>query len=192
METRAKDIAALVYPKPVSVEVTTNDREEMVEQARVMASWAPNVVVKIPVINEGGEPCLGVVRRLEGEGIKVNVTACLSFGQVLLAAKAGASYISIFAGRVSDEGHDAARLIRQSADWLRQWDYRSKIIVGSIREVINIQDAALAGAHVVTVPPQFLDKLVDHKYTRETVKGFVADARSAVGKMRELAEAARR
>jgi transaldolase len=191
MEKRAKEIAALIYPRPVSVEVTTNHHEQMIDEAKGLASWAPNIVVKIPVINEYGEPCLGVVKCLEGEGIRVNMTACLSFGQVVLGAKAGATYISIFAGRVADEGHDAAKLIRESAEWLAGWEYHSKIIAGSIREVINIQDAALAGAHVVTVPPQFMGKLIDHRYTRDTVRGFNADARTALAKMAELREQVR-
>ena len=182
MEARAREIAEVIHPLPLSVEVTTNDTGEMLEQARSLAAWAPNVVIKIPVINERGEPCLGVVKRLELEGIRVNMTAVMSFGQVALGAKAGATYVSIFAGRVSDEGHDSAKLIRQSVDWLREWGYKSKIIVGSIREVMNIQDAALAGAHVITIPPQFMDKLADHQFTRATVKGFVSDARKALAK----------
>ena len=186
MEERAKEIAALIYPRPVSVEVTTNHHEQMIDEARGLANWAPNIVVKIPVINEYGEPCLGVVKALVQEGIRVNMTACLSFGQVVLGAKAGATYISIFAGRVADEGHDAPRLIRQAVDWLRDWEYPSRIIVGSVREVINIQDAVLAGAHVITVPPQFMDKLIDHRYTRETVRQFNQDAEKALAKMSEL------
>lgn len=179
MEKRVKEIAALIHPRPVSVEVTTNDLNDMLAQARQFASWSPNTVIKIPVINEFGEPCLGVVRMLTGEGIKVNVTACLSFGQVVLGAKTRAAYISIFAGRVADEGGDAPGLIRQSVDWLREWGYTSKIIVGSIRGTIDIQQAALAGAHIITIPPQFLEKMADHKYTRDTVRGFLADARKA-------------
>lgn len=172
-----EEIAATVYPRPVSVEVTTNDLSEMVDQARDFAGWASNIVIKIPIINEDGVPCLEVIRRLEEEGIRVNVTACLSFGQVVLAAKAGATYVSIFAGRVWDEGHDAARLISVSVAWLERWKFRARIIVGSMREVINIQEAAVAGAHIITLPPKLLPKLVDHKYSRETVRGFVRDGK---------------
>lgn len=186
MEARAREIAELINPRPISVEVYTNDHSEMLEQARAFSKWAPNIVVKIPVLNEFGEPCLGVVKCLVEEGIKVNMTACMSFGQVAMGAKVGATYISIFAGRVSDEGHDAPLLIRQAVDWLEEWDYSSKIIVGSIREAINIQDAALAGAHVITVPPQFLVKWVDHHFTRATVRGFNQDAQKALSKMKEL------
>lgn len=191
MGKRAKEIAELIYPRPVSVEVTTNHCEQMIDEARGLASWAPNIVVKIPVINEYGEPCLGVVKALVEEGIKINMTACLSFGQVVLGAKAGATYISIFAGRVADEGHDATKLIRESAEWLAGWEYHSKIIAGSIREVINIQDAALAGAHIITVPPQFMSKMIDHHYSRATVQQFNQDAQKALAKMAEVREQVR-
>jgi transaldolase len=179
----AQRLAAAIHPKPLSVEVTTNNRDEMLEQARDMSHWAPNIVVKIPVINQSGEPCLRVVHVLEGEGIAVNVTACLSFLQAAMAAKAGATYISLFAGRVADEGHDAAGVIRQTAEWLGRWDYKARLIVGSIRQVFSVHEAALAGAHVITVPPNLLGKLLDHKYSRETVRGFVEDGRKALSKM---------
>ena len=183
IEKGAKEIAALVNPRPVSVEVTTNDLDEMLAQARKFASWAPNIVVKIPQVTQDGNPCYGVIKQLEDEGIKVNATIALSLGQVILAAKAGATYISIFAGRVSDEGGNAFEVINNAVNWLERWDYKSKLIVGSIREVINIQDAALAGAHIITIPPQFLSKMADHKYSRDTVRQFVSDAREALGKM---------
>ncbi len=93
-EAGAKEIAALVHPRPVSVEVTTNDLDEMIAQARTFASWAPNITVKIPQINQDGVPCYGVMKQLESEGIRVNVTIALSLGQIILAAKAGATYIS--------------------------------------------------------------------------------------------------
>src|SRR3972149_3870971 len=186
VEERAKEIASLIYPRPLSVEVTTNHVEQMIHEARGFASWAPNIVVKVPVINEFGEPTLRAVRTLTEEGVRINLTACLSFGQVMMGAKVGAAYISIFAGRVADEGHDAPRLIREAVDWLRVWEYPSRIIVGSVREVMNTQEAALAGAHVITVPPQFMDKLTDHRYTRETVRQFVSDAEQALAKMGEM------
>ena len=183
IEEGARSLCALLGDRPVSVEVTTNDRKEMVEQARTFARWAQNVVVKIPVINENGESCLGVISALNREGILVNTTAILSFNQAILAAKAGATYISIFAGRVADEGNDPAVLIRNVRQWLDVWDYTSKIIVGSIRTVMDIQAAALAGAHIITIPPPFLAKMVDHKYTRETVRQFNQDADKALAQI---------
>jgi len=155
----------------------------MLEQARTFATWARNIVVKIPIVNEHGESCLGVMHRLSLEGIGVNATAILSFNQALLAAKAGATYVSIFAGRVADEGNDPAVIIRNVRRWLDDWELSSYIIVGSIRTVMDIQNAALAGAHIITIPPQFLPKMVDHRYTRETVRQFVQDAEKTLKEM---------
>lgn len=186
IEQGARKLCALFGDRPVSVEVTTNDREEMVEQARTFARWAQNVVVKIPVINENGESCLGVINTLNREGILVNCTAILSFNQAMLAAKAGATYVSIFSGRVADEGSDPTVVIRNVRQWLDDWDYTAKIIVGSIRAVMDIQAAALAGAHIITVPPPFLAKMVDHKYTRDTVHQFNQDAEKALMQIAEV------
>src|SRR6516225_2312581 len=190
IEEGARSLCALLGDRPVSVEVTTNDRKKMIEQARTFARWAQNVVVKIPVINENGESCLGVINTLNREGILVNCTAILSFNQAILAAKAGATYISIFSGRVADEGNDPTVVIRNVRQWLDAWDYTAKIIVGSIRTVMDIQSAALAGAHIITVPPQFLAKMVDHKYTRETVRQFNQDADKALAQIATVRAAA--
>ena len=190
IEQGARSLCTLFGERPVSVEVTTNDCNQMVEQARTFARWAQNVVVKIPVINENGESCLGVINTLNREGILVNSTAILSFNQAILAAKAGATYISIFAGRVADEGNEPTVIIRNVRHWLDAWDYTAKIIVGSIRTVMDIQAAALAGAHIITIPPQFLAKMVDHKYTRDTVRQFNQDADKALTQIAEVRAAA--
>lgn len=180
IEAEIRKIAALIGTKPLSVEVTTNDLQEMLSQAQIFAKWAPNIVVKIPVINSDGVPCLGVIAALERKNIAVNATAAMSFSQVILTAKAGATYTSIFAGRVADEGGDAAILIANSVKWLTQWGIKTKIIVGSIRGVIDVQTAALAGAHVITIPPPLLLKMMDHKYTRSTVHDFVEDGKKSL------------
>jgi transaldolase len=185
LEDCARRLAAMLGEKPLSVEVTSNDRKVMVEQARTFATWARNIVVKIPVVNEYGESCLGVMHRLSQEGIGVNATAILSFNQAMLAAKAGATYVSIFAGRVADEGNDPAITIRNTRRWLDDWQISSHIIVGSIRTVMDIQNAALAGAHIITIPPQFLPKMVDHRYTRETVRQFVQDAEKTLDQIKK-------
>lgn len=185
LEQGARRLAALLGERPLSVEVTSNDQQTMLAQARTFATWARNVVVKIPVVNESGESCLGVMHRLACEGIAINATAILSFNQALLAAKAGALYVSIFAGRVADEGNDPAVLIRNVRNWLAEWQSTARIIVGSIRTLMDIQNAALAGAHIITIPPQFLPKMVDHRYTRETVRQFVQDAEKAFEQMRQ-------
>lgn len=180
IEEGARRLCALLEERPLSVEVTTNDHAEMLNQARTFAHWAPNIVVKIPVVNEHGESCLGVVHALSSEGIRVNTTAILSFNQAILATKAGAKYVSIFAGRIADEGNDPTAVIRNVRHWLDEWGYDAKIIVGSIRTAMDVQTAALAGAHIVTIPPQFLSKMVDHKYTRDTVRQFNQDAEKAL------------
>lgn len=179
MKAGAVEIARLVTPRPVSVEVFTNHTEEMVSQAREIASWADNIVVKITIINEHGEPCLGVINTLTSEGIKVNCTACMSFTQAILATKAGANYVSLFMGRINDEGNDGPEVVRKTRYWLDQWDYPSKIIVGSIRTVMDVQQAALANAHVITIPPEFMPRMVDHKFSRFTVQQFVNDGEQA-------------
>lgn len=186
IEQTTRQLCALLGDRPVSIEVATNDLNEMVRQARQFAAWAGNIVVKIPVVNESGESCLGVVHALTEEGIRVNATAIMSFNQAMLAAKAGATYVSIFAGRIADEGHDPAAVIRNVRHWLDEWGCRAEIIVGSMRGAIDIQNAALAGAHIVTVPPQFLPKMIDHKYTRETVRQFNRDAEKALAQFADI------
>jgi transaldolase len=183
LEQGARKLAVLLGDRPLSVEVTSNCHDTMLEQARRFATWARNIVVKIPIVNENGESCLGVIHRLSQEGIAVNVTAILSFNQAILAAKAGATYVSIFAGRVADEGNDPAVVIHNVRRWLDDWELSARIIVGSIRSVMDIQNAALAGAHIITIPPQFLTKMVDHRYTRETVRQFVHDAEKTLEQM---------
>src|SRR5438128_566244 len=152
MEKAAREIAEILEGRPVSVEVTSNDLDEMLVQARTYAKWAPNIVVKIPILNEDGVPCLEVIHALSREGIKINTTAMLSFNQVMTAAKAGATYLSVFAGRVADEGHDPTELISSVARWVERWHY-GKILVGSVRGNLDVQRAAAAGAHIITVPP---------------------------------------
>src|SRR6266404_565970 len=190
IEAGALRICKLLGDRPLSVEVTSNHHETMLEQGRLFATWARNIVIKIPIVNEFGESCLGVVHRLMAEGIAVNATAILSFNQAILAAKAGATYVSIFAGRVADEGNDPAIVIQNVRRWLDDWGLSAHIIVGSIRTVMDIQNAALAGTHIITVPPQFLPKMVDHRYSRETVRQFVQDAEKTIAQMAKSRAAA--
>jgi len=179
------EIAKLINPRPLSVEVTTNDIKEMIEQAKEFSAWAQNIVIKIPVINQFGVPCLEVIKKLNDKNIKVNATALLSIGQVVLCAKAGATYVSIFAGRIGDEGGNAKYVISESRKWLDLWNYKSEIIVGSMRTIIDIQEAIVSGAHILTIPPALIEKMCDHKYTRETVKQFIDDANKTLEKMKK-------
>jgi len=180
IEPGIRRLCALLNGAPLSVEVTTNDLEEMVVQGQGFAALAPNIVVKIPIINQHGESCLGVIHQLASQGIRINTTAMLSFNQAMLAAKAGATYVSLFCGRIADEGNDPYPTVAAVRRWLDAWRMKAKIIAGSMRGVMDVQNAALAGAHVVTIPPPFLAKMVDHKYSRDTVRGFVEDAAKAL------------
>ena len=153
VETRAKEIAALIDPLPLFVEVTTDEPDDMIAQARVFSSWATNIVVKVPNITHKGIPCYGIINELETSGTRVNATVAMSLGQVVLAAKARATYVSLFGGRIADEGGNVSEVIRMAVEWLERWKYKSRLVVGSIRSVGDVLNAVVAGAHIVTIPP---------------------------------------
>jgi len=173
------EIAKLIHPYPLSVEVTTNDRNEMLAQAREFAGWADNIVVKITVHGPKGElDNMEVVHELETKhNIRVNVTAMMSAQQCLLASLAGATYVSLFGGRVNDMGYNAIDEIRKIRKLLNDLKLNSKIIVGSTREVLNIVEWLEAGAHIITVVPKLIEKMIIHPYTKETVQMFLNDAK---------------
>ncbi len=183
LKDRQIEIARLIAPLPLSVEVTTNDREGMFEQAREFAGWAENINVKITIHGPEGElENLEVVHQLEKkENIRVNVTAMMSAQQGLLAALAGASYVSLFGGRINDMGHDAAGEISRLRGLIDSLRLEAKIIAGSVREVANVADWLEAGADFVTVPPALLAKMPLHPYTKETVRMFLRDAEKTGG-----------
>jgi transaldolase len=178
VEKRAKEIAGLINPLPLSMEVTTNDPDEMLAEARQMASWAKNINVKITVHGPNGElENIEVIHQLEKlHDIRVNVTAMMSAQQCFMAALAGATYVSIFAGRVNDMGYNAVGQIRLLRGLLDAHGLKSKIIAGSTREALNIIEWLEAGAHIVTATPSLISKLLVHPYSKETVQQFLADA----------------
>ncbi|MCY3067842.1 fructose-6-phosphate aldolase [Aerococcus loyolae] len=165
-----KDIASTV-DGPVSAEVTSYDYEGMVEEARQLAAWADNVVVKIPMTEDG----LKATHTLSQEGIKTNVTLIFSVSQGLLAAKAGATYISPFIGRIDDMGEDGLRLIAELREVLDIYGLDSQIIAASIRHIGHFEGAALAGAHVATIPGTIFPKLWSHPLTDKGIEGFKKD-----------------
>ncbi len=179
LERHCKEIARLVDPLPVSVEVTTNEPEEMLEQARTLAGWAKNINVKIPIHGpEGGTDNLELVHVLETEhDIRVNVTAMMSAQQCLLAAMAGATYVSLFGGRVNNMGYDSRQEVRRLRGLLDAFGSGSKIIVGSTREVLNIIEWFEAGADIVTAVPNLIEGMLVHPYSKETVQMFLDDGR---------------
>ena len=178
LQERSKEIASLIAPLPLSVEVTTNDRNRALEQALTFAGWATNIVVKVTVHGPEGElENMELIHELESKhNIRVNVTAMMSAQQCLLAAMAGATYVSIFAGRVNDMGYNACDEISKLRGLLDQLDLKSQIIAGSTRETLNVIEWLEAGAHIVTVLPHLLEKMLVHPYTKETVRMFLRDS----------------
>lgn len=172
-----QEIAELVDGRPVSGEVLATDYAGMMEEARRLAGLADNVVVKVPL----GPPGLRAVRALAGEGIRTNVTLCFSANQALLAAKAGAAYISPFVGRLDDAGHDGMELIEEVVTVYGNYDFSTQVLVASVRSPTHVTRAALIGAEVVTLPFKVLARLYHHPLTDLGLERFLADWR-ATGK----------
>jgi transaldolase len=166
-----KAIADLLGGRPVSGEVLATDYDGMLEQARRLAGLADNVVVKVPL----GPPGLKAVRTLAGEGILCNVTLCFSSNQALLAAKAGAAYISPFVGRLDDVGHDGMELIDDIVTSYNNYDYPTQVLVASVRNPMHVARAALLGADVATIPYKILQQLYRHPLTDVGLERFLAD-----------------
>ncbi|MHB8762793.1 MAG: fructose-6-phosphate aldolase [Deferrisomatales bacterium] len=159
---------------PVSAEVIGLTAEEMVREARELSSVHANVVVKVPITAEG----LKAVHRLSGEGIRTNVTLVFSPPQALLAAKAGASFVSPFVGRLDDRGQSGMEVVRQILAMFRNYQLKTEIIVASVRHPMHVVEAALLGAHVATIPLKVLEGLTRHPLTDLGIESFLADWRS--------------
>ena len=165
-----KEICSVVSG-PVSVEVTSVRHEEMVAEAKSHASLAENVVVKIPFIRDG----LKAIKKLGGEGIRTNATLVFSPSQALLAAKAGATYVSPFIGRLDDISHFGMEVVRDMREIFDNYDFRTKILVASVRHPVHVVEAAMAGADVATVPFDVIEKLLDHPLTDRGQERFLKD-----------------
>ncbi|HJQ69082.1 MAG TPA: transaldolase family protein [Blastocatellia bacterium] len=189
IEAHSRQIASLIAPLPLSVEVTTNDPARIVEQARAFREWAENIVVKVTIHGPEGETGnLEAVHELESSGVPVNVTAMMSAQQCFLAALAGASYVSIFGGRVNNMGYNACGEIARLRKLLERFDLKSQIIVGSTREVLNVIEWLEAGAHIVTVLPNLLEGMLVHPYSKETVQMFMSDGAKAEALLKDAAD----
>ena len=161
-----------VVTGPVSAEVAATDLDGMLKEGRILAKIASNVTVKRPLTWDGLKAC----KALTADGIKTNVTLCFSAPQALLAAKAGATFISPFIGRLDDAGLDGVELIREiRAIYDNYPDFQTEILAASIRTVNNVKDCAIAGADVATVPPAILKSLVKHPLTDKGLEQFLAD-----------------
>ncbi len=156
---------------PVSLEVVGTTMEEMLEEAYRLKKYGQNVVVKIPMIPDG----LKAVKRLRSEGIETNVTLVFSANQAILAAKAGAAYVSPFIGRLDDIGQDGMGIIKEIVQILSNYQFGTNVLVASIRHPLHVIEAGKIGAHVVTLPPDILGKMLTHPLTDKGLNTFLSD-----------------
>ena len=169
----AKTIKAIcdIVPGPVSAEVTATDYEKMLEEGIYLASIAKNVAVKVPLTIDGLKTC----KALRSQGTLVNVTLCFSSAQALLAAKAGASFISPFVGRLDDIGEKGMDLIDDIVTIYQNYGFDTEVLVASVRSKQHLIDSALIGAHVATLPPKVIYELYEHPLTDKGLKAFLDD-----------------
>ena len=165
-----KSICSIVNG-PVSAEVTATDHPTMLEEGKYLASLAKNVAVKVPLTVDGLKTC----KKLREQQIMVNVTLCFSAAQALLAAKAGASFISPFVGRLDDIGEKGMSLIEDIVIIYENYGFETEVLVASIRTTQHVIDAALIGAHVATLPPKVIHELYNHELTDKGLKAFLDD-----------------
>ena len=170
MAKTIKDICALV-PGPVSAEVTATDSDKMLEEGQYLASLAKNVTIKVPLTINGLKTC----KALRAQGTQVNVTLCFSATQALLAAKAGASFISPFVGRLDDIGEKGMDLIEDIVVIYENYGFETEVLVASVRSKQHVIDAAIIGAHVATLPPKVIYELYEHPLTDKGLKAFLDD-----------------
>jgi transaldolase len=170
-KTRILEICEVV-DGPISAECISTDVDALVEEARRIASWHPNVIVKIAM----GDVGLQAIKRVSAEGIKVNTTLIFSANQALLAAKAGAAYVSPFVGRLNDAGQDGLEVIRESVAIFDAYHLPTQVLAASIRGPRDVTECALAGAHVATIPPAVLAQMVNHPLTDKGIEIFLKDA----------------
>jgi transaldolase len=165
-----KEIVKIVQG-PVSLEVISTETNQIIEEAYILKRYGSNVIIKVPMIPDG----LKAVKKLKEEGIETNVTLVFSANQALLAAKAGASYVSPFIGRLDDAGNDGMNLIRDIKQIFKNYQYDTKLLVASIRHPIHVIESAKSGADVVTLPPDILGKMFLHPLTDKGLKTFISD-----------------
>jgi transaldolase len=168
-----KEICSII-PGPVSAEVVVEGTQAMLEQAREIATWAPNVVIKIPSTIDG----LEVISALARDNIKVNMTLCFSLNQALLGALAGAAYVSPFVGRLDDVGHDGMQLVKDIVEVFRYYHLKTEVLAASIRHPLHCVVAAKAGAHIATVPFKVLMQMMKHPLTDVGNAQFLSDWKS--------------
>lgn len=156
---------------PVSVEVTALDQKGMLDQAHEFAKWHKNVVIKLPTTRDGVKAC----KVLSSEGIKTNLTLCFSPTQALLVAKAGATYVSPFVGRLDDISQDGMQVVRDIVLIYQNYDYTTQVLTASVRHPMHVVEAAKAGSHVATIPWKVLDQMFNHPLTDKGLAAFLKD-----------------
>jgi len=165
-----KEISTIIKGD-VSLEVVSTTYDEMIEEGRRLREYGNNVIVKCPMTGEGLKAC----KSLSAEGIPVNVTLVFSSNQAVLAAKAGAKYVSPFIGRLDDIGHTGMDLIKEIKQIFQNYDFKTQILVASVRHPQHVVDAGKIGADVVTLPPTVLEKMLKHTLTDKGLKAFLDD-----------------
>jgi transaldolase len=173
MKAVIQEIASIV-DGPISAEVLSLEPEAMIQEAREVSSWSPNVAVKIPISASG----LEAISVLSKEGIKTNLTLCFSLNQALLGARAGATYVSPFVGRLDDIGHDGMQLVSEIVKVFDRYKLPSQVIAASIRHPLHVIVAAQAGAHIATIPYTVLMQMIKHPLTDIGISRFAEDWRS--------------
>jgi transaldolase len=156
---------------PVSLEVVGTTAEEMIEEAHRLKKYGQNVVVKIPMIPDG----MKAVKKLKAEGVETNVTLIFSANQAILAAKAGAAYVSPFIGRLDDAGQEGMAVIREIVQIFKNYQFDTNVLVASVRHPLHVIEAGKIGAHVVTLPPDILGKMMSHPLTDKGLSAFLSD-----------------
>lgn len=156
---------------PVSLEVVGITAEEMIEEAHRLKKYGQNVVVKIPMIPDG----MKAVKKLKAEGVETNVTLIFSANQAILAAKAGAAYVSPFIGRLDDAGQEGMAVIREVVQIFKNYQFDTNVLVASVRHPLHVIEAGKIGAHVVTLPPDILGKMMSHPLTDKGLSAFLSD-----------------
>ncbi len=156
---------------PVSTEVIATETEAMLKEGREYATWHKHVVVKLPTTRDGIKAC----KKLSGEGIKINMTLCFSPSQALLVAKAGATYVSPFVGRLDDISHDGMELVQQIVQIYDNYGYDTLVLAASLRHPLHVVQSALAGAHVGTIPFKVLEQMFHHPLTDQGLAKFLGD-----------------
>ena len=202
MKSRSQDIAQRIHPRPLSVETTSDDPDEIHRQVAEYVTWAPNIAVKITITDRAGRSLLPVIHRHAADGVRINVTAMTTLNQAMLAAIAlengtrraatkpwGPHFLSLFAGRISEEhGVDhATEVLRTLRQWVDLHGFGAEILVGSIRSAENITSWAVSGAHILTIPPEALAKSQLSGRTKETVTQFLEDAKKSLALLESVA-----